>query len=31
MVQHYNVGIDARQGIPAWYFDLPEIEIDEQD
>lgn len=31
MVQHFNFGIDVLQGIPAWYSDLPEVDIDELD
>ncbi|KAI6754896.1 hypothetical protein HG530_012648 [Fusarium avenaceum] len=31
MVQHFNVGIDVFRGIPAWYSDLPEVDIDELD
>ncbi|KAH6952139.1 hypothetical protein DER45DRAFT_636425 [Fusarium avenaceum] len=31
MVQHFSVGVDVLRGIPAWYSDLPEVEIDELD
>lgn len=31
MVQHFSVGIDVLRGIPAWYSDLPEVDIDELD